>query len=98
MSSSGFEWTAIAIGTVLVIVLFGSLLVPFLIKEIRDGKGEFGPLRRLRRGRVELGPQTPSGTGDVNPGRVGDPAPGDPSGQADPYGARARRDAPPIQS
>ena len=98
MSSTWFEWNAMTIGTVLVIVLFVSLLLPFLVKEIRDGKGEFGPLRRLRRGRVELGPQTPSGAGDVNPGRVGDPAPGDPSGQADPYGARARRDAPPVQS
>jgi hypothetical protein len=89
----GFEWTEIAIGTLLVVVLFGGLLLPFLIKEIRDGKGEFGPLRRWRRGHVELGPQTPSGTGDVHPGTVRNPAPGDPSGQVDPYAAARRETA-----
>ena len=96
MSSApgGFEWTAIAVGTLLVIVLFGSLLLPFLIKEIRDGKREFGPLRRWRRGHVELGPQTPSGAGDVSPGTVGNPAPAEPSPQADPYLTQTRRDVP----
>lgn len=79
------EWNAFSIGTLLVIVLFGGLLVPFLLKEIREGKRDWGPLRRLRRNRVELGPDTPSGAGDINPGRVGDPAPGEPSGQPSPW-------------
>jgi hypothetical protein len=82
----------------LAIVLFVVLLVPFLIKEIRDGKRDAGPLRRLRGRRLELGPSTPSGAGDVTPGRVGDPAPGQPSAQADPYGPRAGRGAPPVKS
>ena len=35
--------------------------VPFLIKEIRDGKRELGPLRRFGRHGVTLGPTTPTG-------------------------------------
>ena len=85
------EWTTQTWAVVLSIALFVLILFPYLIKEIRDGKRELGPLRRLRRGRVELGPRTPVGAGDNNPGRVGDPAPGEPSGQPDPYGERARR-------
>jgi hypothetical protein len=72
--------------------------VPYLVKEIRDGKREFGPLRRLGRNRVTLGPQTPTGASDTNPGRPGDPAPGQPDAQADPYDARAQRKSPPIKS
>jgi hypothetical protein len=89
---------SVAVGVVLVIVLFGLLLGPFLVKEIRDGKRNLGPLRRWRRGRMETGPETPSGAGDVTPGTVNDPAAGDPSGQADPYSERAQRGAPPIRS
>jgi hypothetical protein len=85
------EWTAVSLANVVVIALVALLLVPYLIKEIRDGKRNLGPLRRLGRGQVTLGPQTPAGAGDVNPGRVGDPAPGQPDGQSDPYGARAQR-------
>ncbi len=98
MSVFALEWTGFTIGLVITAVLFGGLIVPYLLKEIRDGKRDLGPLRRLRGNKVEVGPSTPSGAGDINPGRVGDPAPGQPSGQADPYGERARRHAPPIQS
>jgi hypothetical protein len=92
------QWTELSSGILVAIVLMMLLCVPYLIKEIRTGKGELGPLRRLWRGKVILGPPTPSGAGDNNPGRRGDPAPGQPDAQADPYGARAQRNAPPIQS
>jgi hypothetical protein len=92
------DWTSLLFAMIVMIVLFAGLLLPYLIKEIRDGKRDRGPLRRLRRGGVVLGPDTPSGAGDLNPGRVGDPAPGEPSGQPDPYGPRAQRNAPPIRS
>jgi hypothetical protein len=60
------------------VALSAALLVPYLLKEIRRGK-------------VELGPRTPTGTGDNRPGRPGNPAPGQPDAQADPYDDRARR-------
>jgi hypothetical protein len=85
------QWMDFSLGILVSIALMVLLWVPFLIKEIRDGKRNLGPLRRLGRGKVTLGPQTPVGAGDNNPGRVGDPAPGQPDGQADPYGARAQR-------
>jgi hypothetical protein len=72
--------------------------IPYLMKEIRDGKRDFGPLRRLGRDRVTAGPPTPTGASDNNPGRRGDPAPGQPDAQADPYDTRAQRNAPPIKS
>lgn len=87
------------IAGVVVLVLFGILLVPYLIKEIRQGKGELGPVRHLGPGgRVTMGEASPTGAGDNNPGRRGDPAPGMPDGQADPWGERARRSAPPVRS
>jgi hypothetical protein len=93
------EWTYVTWAAVLVAVMFGIFLVPYLIKEIRTGKGELGPVRRLNReGGVALGAPAPPGAGDNNPGRVGDPAPGMPDGQPDPWGPRARRSAPPIRS
>jgi hypothetical protein len=52
--------------------------VPYLMKEIRRGK-------------VELGPRVPTGAGDTHPGRRGNPAPGQPDAQADPYDDEARR-------
>jgi hypothetical protein len=86
------QWTELSLAIPVAIALLALLLVPFLIKEIRDGKRNLGPLRRLGRGgKVTLGPETPIGAGDNNPGRRGDPAPGQPDGQADPYGARAQR-------
>ena len=82
-----------------VLALFGILLVPYLIKEIRTGKGELGPVRHLTPdGKIVLGPPAPPGIGDNNPGRRGDPAPGMPDGQADPWGPRAQREGPPIRS
>ena len=81
-----------------VLVMFGILLVPYLIKEIRKGKGELGPVRHLGPRGVFLGPPAPPGAGDNNPGRLGDPAPGMRDGQSDPYGPRARREGPPIRS
>ena len=88
----------LALGMIIALAVASVLLIPYFIKEIRDGKAEFGPLRRLARGKVVLGAQSPTGASDVTPGRRGDPAPGQPDGQADPYGAIAQRNAPPIQS
>jgi len=74
-----FEYTPLAVGGIVIaIILAMGLLVPYLIKEIRRGK-------------VELGPRTPTGAGDTHPGRRGDPAPGQPEAQADPYTGRAQR-------
>jgi hypothetical protein len=94
----GLQWNELGIGIVIAIALAAVFWIPYFVKEIRDGKRELGPLRRLRRDRVTLGPITPTGAGDNNPGRVGDPAPGQPDAQADPYGPRAQRDAPPVKS
>ncbi len=68
------------LGTAIVLaaILVTALLVPYLIKEIRRGK-------------AELGPHLPPGTGEPHPGRRGDPAPGHPEAQADPYEPRAQR-------
>lgn len=85
-------------GVLIVVVLFSLLMIPYLIKEMGEGKRLAGPLRRMRRGHVVPGPQTPRGAGDLNPGGIGSPAPGEPSGQADPYGERAQRHAPPVRS
>lgn len=65
-------------GIVVALALAAALLVPYLVKEIRRGK-------------VELGPRVPTGAGDTHPGRRGDPAPGQPDGQPDPYDPEARR-------
>jgi hypothetical protein len=65
-------------GILVAVALALALLVPFLIKEIRKGK-------------VTLGPSIPDGTGEPNPGRRGNPAPGHPEAQADPYDPKASR-------
>jgi hypothetical protein len=70
--------TGLGLGIVVALALAMTLLVPYLIKEIRKGK-------------VELGPRTPTGAGDTHPGRRGNPAPGQPEAQADPYDPRAQR-------
>jgi hypothetical protein len=75
----------LGLGILLALALFAALLVPYLMKEIRKGK-------------VQLGPRTPPGTGDVTPGTVRNPAPGQPDGQADPYGPRAQHNAPEVKS
>jgi hypothetical protein len=92
------QLTELSIGILVAIALGGLLLVPYLIKEIRDGKRELGPLRRLLPGRITLGPVAPIGAGDNNPGRRGDPAPGQSDARGDPYGPRAQRHSPPIKS
>jgi hypothetical protein len=65
-------------GILIALVLATALLVPYLVKEIRRGK-------------VELGPRLPTGPSEPNPGRRGNPAPGHPEAQADPYDRRAQR-------
>src|SRR5262249_41037950 len=93
------EWTYYAIGAFIVIALMVGWLGPYLYKENTDGKRELGPLRRMTPGGgVKLGAPTPAGAGDNTPGRQGDPAPGQPDAQADPYGNRAQRYGPPIRS
>jgi hypothetical protein len=93
-----FQWPDFTTGILMVVVLMGLLLVPFLIKANRDGKRQLGR-GWLRRGTtVKLGPLPPIGMGDNTPGRVGDPAPGMPDGQPNPWGSDAQREAPPIQS
>jgi hypothetical protein len=99
MSIFAVEWSYIAIAGVLAVALVGVLLVPFLIKEIRDGKRDLGRMRRWGpQGTVRFGPETPTGAGDNKPGRVGNPAPGMPDAQADPYSELAQRHAPPTRS
>lgn len=66
------------LGVLIAALLAGGLLVPYLFKEIRRGK-------------VELGPNEPLGESEPHPGRRGDPAPGHPEAQADPYDPEARR-------
>ena len=68
----------LGIGILVVLILASALLVPYLIKEIRKGK-------------VELGPRLPTGPSEPHPGRRGNPAPGHPEAQADPYDPRAQR-------
>jgi hypothetical protein len=72
-------------GILIAAILMAALWGPYLYKEIRRGK-------------VELGPRTPTGTGDNHPGTRFNPAPGLPDAQADPYSPSAQREAPPIKS
>jgi len=58
--------------------LMTGLWIPYLTKEIRRGK-------------ATVGPHSPIGAGDTHPGRRGNPAPGQPDGQPDPYDPRAAR-------
>jgi hypothetical protein len=70
--------TTIVWGVIIACVLVAALLVPYLIQEIERGKAQ----KRAN---------SPVGAGDARPGTIGNPAPGQPDGQADPYTARARR-------
>jgi hypothetical protein len=63
---------------ILALVLAAALWIPYLTKEIRKGK-------------VDLGPRIPDGASEPHPGRRGDPAPGHPEAQSDPYEPRASR-------
>jgi hypothetical protein len=96
MFALGLFWGLL--GAVVVLVLMGALLGPFLLKVNRDGKRELGPLKIPGRTGRPAGPETPVGTGDNTPGRVGNPAPGMPEAQADPWSDRAQRNAPPVRS
>ena len=55
-----------------------ALLVPFLMKEMKKGQSSRKP-------------GTPAGAGDITPGRVEDPAPGQFDAQADPWSPQAHR-------
>ena len=70
--------SSVEMGIVIALVLAAALLVPYLFKEIRKGK-------------ARLGPNLPRGASEPHPGRRGDPAPGHPEAQADPYEPRASR-------
>jgi hypothetical protein len=70
--------SSMTIGIIISLALAAALLVPYLFKEIRKGK-------------VSLGPVLPDGAAEPHPGRRGDPAPGHPDAQADPYEPRASR-------
>ena len=72
---------SLAWGIVISLILLCGLLLPFLIREIRKGQSR-------------LNPRVPIGAGDTRPGRLGNPAPGQPDGQADPYSAQAHADHP----
>lgn len=63
---------------ILAIALAAALWIPYLWKEIRRGK-------------ATVGPKLPVGAGEPHPGRVGNPAPGHPEAQADPYDPRTQR-------
>jgi len=74
-----FELNGVAFWGILVaLALAVALWVPYFVKEIGRGK-------------AELGPRNPVGTGDTHPGRSGNPAPGQPEAQADPNAPRAQR-------
>ena len=79
------EWYELSLGIVVALALAAALWTPYLWKEIRKGK-------------ADMGPRTPPGAADTHPGSRFDPAPGQPDGQADPYGARAQRNAPHVKS
>lgn len=72
------QYTEVGLGILIAVVLMVAFWAPYLIKEIGRGK-------------ASLGPRTPVGAGDTHPGRRGDPAPGQPDAQADPYDPRAAR-------
>jgi hypothetical protein len=68
----------IALAVLIAVALAAGLWIPYLYKEIRRGK-------------AELGPRAPVGTGDTTRGGPSNPAPGQPDAQADPYQSGARR-------
>lgn len=70
--------SALGFGILIAVLLAAVLLAPYLYKEIRRGK-------------VELGPRIPTGTGDTHPGTRANPAPGQPDAQPDPYSPKAQR-------
>jgi hypothetical protein len=73
-----WQYPDMGTGILIALALAAALLVPYLMKEIRKGK-------------VNLGPRLPDGASEPHPGRRGDPAPGHPDAQSDPYDPRASR-------
>jgi hypothetical protein len=73
-----WQYPDVTTAIILVIALAAVLWIPYLYKEIRRGK-------------ATIGPSVPDGTGEPRTGRIGNPAPGQPDGQADPYNPRASR-------
>jgi hypothetical protein len=74
----GFSNAQVSFALLIAIALMVGLWGPYLYREIVRGKAKEGP-------------GAPVGAGDTHPGRRGNPAPGQPDGQADPYDAQARR-------
>jgi hypothetical protein len=73
-----FTSVEIAFAVFLALALMVALWGPYLYKEIVRGK-------------ATVSPRIPDGAGDTHPGRRGDPAPGQPDAQADPYDPKAQR-------
>ena len=73
-----WQYPDMTVAIVIALALAAVLLVPYLLKEIRKGK-------------ISLGPRLPDGASEPHPGRRGNPAPGHPEAQADPYEPRASR-------
>ena len=71
-----WQYPDMGTGILIALALAAALLVPYLMKELRKGK-------------VDLGPRFPDGPSETHPGRRGDPAPGHPDAQSDPYDPRA---------
>jgi len=74
----GLNSTELTVALVIAIALMIGLWGPYLYEEIKRGKAREGP-------------RMPAGAGDTHPGRRGNPAPGQPDAQADPYEPRSRR-------
>jgi hypothetical protein len=74
----GWNTTELTFALLIAIALMVGLWGPYLYREIVRGK-------------ARVGPRSPVGAGDTHPGRRGDPAPGQPEAQADPYDPQARR-------
>ena len=72
------QFSGLTIGIIIALVLAAALWGPYLYEEIVKGK-------------ATVGPRFPAGAGDTHPGRRGDPAPGQPDAQADPYETRNQR-------
>jgi hypothetical protein len=66
------QYTEIGLAVLIALALAAALWGPYLYEEIVRGK-------------ATVGGRFPAGTGDTHPGRRGDPAPGQPDAQPDPY-------------
>ena len=73
-----WQYPGITSAVIVALALAAALWIPYFLKEIRRGK-------------ATVGPQMPAGASEPHPGRRGDPAPGHPEAQADPYDPRASR-------